>query len=321
MATINGSMVISPAMSGTIIVGYYGNGWVATTHLYLSGTGLADGQADVSIAIPRFVLNADGIVSNTGIVSVSVPACSLSARGILDIIGVASLTLPRLRLTTEDLLSVQGALTKSLPFFTLSATVLRGAVGSLDQDIPPFTISAEGRLDITGIGAISLPAFMLSVVLSPQSYLNMVLNIRNRALTLYGNYDFNSMCRFNGVHLGATSTNIYDLNSGDTDAGTLIEWNFRTGYLDLHQKEKKKLRQAWVSYKSDGDIIVTVVTADGTEYEYCLEGVEVTEDGIRVKVGRGIKSKYVALDVQSDGGSSIALDAIKLHFEKIGLQR
>jgi hypothetical protein len=150
----------------------------------------------------------------------------------------------------------------------------------------------------------------------------MVMNLKNKGLTEYSNYVFNSMCRFNGVHLGATRTGIYNLDSGDTDAGSIINWNFRTGYLDMvEQGVKKKVRQAWLSYKSSGDIILTVIQPDGESYEYDLTGYEVYETGLRVKFGKGFRSRYLAFDVSNIDGSTITLDALKLQFDKVLKER
>jgi hypothetical protein len=144
----------------------------------------------------------------------------------------------------------------------------------------------------------------------------MVMNLKNQALTIYKNYNFNSMCQFNGVPLGATKTGIYNLNSGETDDGTVIDWNIKTGLIDLEQVVKHKLRQAWISYKTNGDILFTVILPDGTEYEYALKGIDNTENGLRVKFGKGIRSKYIALDIENINYSTFELDELKLHFQK-----
>jgi len=162
---------------------------------------------------------------------------------------------------------------------------------------------------------------MAQGILSDDVNLSMVMNIRNAALTLYTNYNFNSLCRFNEKHLGATSTKIYDLDTGTLDDTAEIDWNFRTGYLDMEQKTTKKLRQAWLSYKSSGNIILTIIQPDGTEYEYTLEGIETAETGLRVKFGRGLTSKYVALDIKNVDGSSITLDTLQLTLDKLAMRR
>ena len=54
----------------------------------------------------------------------------------------------------------------------------------------------------------------------------------------------------------------------------------------------------------------------GDVWQYTAETYEITETGIRVKVGKGLKSKYVALDFSSVEGSSLELDAIRLHLDE-----
>jgi hypothetical protein len=294
---------------------------VTVPALTISGEGIDSELGDASNSIPIFTLDSEGIMGDLGDGSFKIPSLLVSGEGLIGILGNALLTLPRLTLQVEDYASSIGNMSANVPMFTLSAKALRGATGSLDQDIPPIELSSTGILSIEGTASVTIPSLSLSVSLVLQSYLNMVMNIKNYALTLYDNYDFNSLCRFNGKNLGATSTKIYDLDSGTTDEGTFIDWNFRTGYLDLHQKVKKGLKQAWVSYKSDGDLIITAIQPNGTEYEYPMDSIDTTEEGIRVKFGKGIKSKYIALDVSNVDGSSITLDTMKLLFEKTAKER
>ena len=342
--TFTGSIVVSPALQGDLIAPLYINAGLAISPVvavtlksppvydcdgagltlpaltvYGEGKDSCFGIADISL--PILSLEGEGILSAIGEADFQLPALSLSATGVPSIVGEALLTLPRLTLHAETLQSVIGTLSVSLPSLRLTAQVIAGITGSLDKDIPPLTLYAVGISSVIGVANISLPALTLIASSLTTDYLSMVLNLRNRALTLYDNYDFNSMCRFNGKHLGATKTGIFDLDLGTTDNGTLIDWNFRTGYLDLEQKYKKKLHQAWLSYKSSGDILLTVVQPDGEEYEYVLEGIDTTETGLRVKFGKGIRSKYVALDIQSVDGSTITLDALKLALDKLKVSR
>ena len=346
MATeITGTIAVSPVIQGEIVAPLYITSGIAISpivavtinspphydcigasvilpSLTLYGEGNDSGFGIATISLPSLSLSAAGNVSAIGIGAVTIPSLSLSAIGDPSIIGTALLALPRLTLQAETLQNVTGTLSVSLPALRLTASSLIGITGSLDRSIPPLTLSATGILSIEGTATITLPGLTLSAFSLPTTaYLSMVLNLKNRALTLYDNYDFNSMCRFNGKHFGATKTAIYDLDSGTTDAGTLIDWNFRTGYLDLEQKSKKKLRQAWLSYKASGDIILTVIQPNEEEYEYTLSGIDITETGLRVKFGKGIRSKYVALDIKNVDGSTITLDVLKLALEKTSKTR
>jgi len=321
---ITGNIAISPAISGTIftVAGYTSDAnEVTLPALTCAGEGLDSGFGDASNTLPSLTISAEGIVDTLGDGAFKIPALSVSGEGLVSILGEALLTLPRLTLATESYFNELGNLSVNLPIFTLSAEAFRGVTGSLDQDIPPLKISATGILSCEGTGAVTIPALTLTSTFVLQSYLNMVMNIRNAALTIYDNYDFNSLCRFNGKHLGATSTKIFDLDTGTLDDTAEIDWNFRTGYLDLEQKTTKKLRQAWLSYKSSGNLILTTIQPDGTEYEYTLEGIETAETGLRVKFGRGLASKYVALDIKNVDGSSITLDTLQLTLDKLAMRR
>lgn len=289
--------------------------------LSVSGEGFDSNIGNASVDLPALSLVAEGVSSAFGVGAFDIPVLSVSGEGLVGVLGNALLVLPRLTLETESYFNELGNLSANLPMFTLSAEALRGATGSLDQDIPPLKLSATGILSCEGTGAVTIPVLTLTSTFILQSYLNMVMNIRNAALTLYDNYDFNSLCRFNGKHLGATSTKIFDLDTGTLDDDEAIDWNFRTGYLDLEQKTTKKLRQAWLSYKSSGNIILTVIQPDGIEYEYTLEGIETDETGLRVKFGRGLASKYVALDIKNVDGSSITLDTLQLTLDKLAMRR
>jgi hypothetical protein len=209
----------------------------------------------------------------------------------------------------------------SVPVIRTLFTSIEDNTGILSTTLPVIETTFTGLTPIEGDIDLAIPLFLIQSLFSPSDYINMVMNLRNQALTTYKNYKFNSMCRFNGRHYGATATKIYDLDIGLTDEGTEIEWNFRLGYIDLEQKIKKRIAHAWMSYKSDGDLIATIITPEGDEWEYPVTAVNNTENGIRVGFGKGIKSKYVALDIKNVDGSNIVLDTIRLNFDRLEKQR
>lgn len=341
---LEGSIVISPQMSGTISMSIVSDGAITLPMFTLLAIGIGENLGCAELYLPIITLSAEGFDHPTGEGNLILPMLSLLGIGQINELGEASINLPTLRLSATGEAGVLGYGAIALPMFTLFSEVLIGEVGEASLTIPIFRISGEGVDGAVGSGAITIPILTLStlgyssiegtanltlpmlklfaeILTGSADFLSMVMNIKNRALTLYANYPFNSLCRFNGKHLGMTENRIYDLDSGETDDGTLIDWNFRTGYVDLDQKIKLKLKQAWFSYKSNGDLIVTVVQPDGTKYEYDLTGYEITEDGLRVKFGKGLGAKYVALDVKNVDGSSITLDTLRLNFDKFKKER
>ncbi len=275
----------------------------------------------INFTVPMISFQATGQDDPLGSLVFSIPEPTLSLYGLDSVNGILSLSIPRHLFSASGNINENATLSITIPVINALFTCLNGVSGTLSLPIPAIRWSASGNLSTEGTMAITLPILSLLFNSLPVSYHNMVMNLRNTALTNFDNYDFNSMCRFNGVNLGASASSIFNLDSGTNDNGTEIEWNFRTMYLDLHQKIKKGLRHAWISYKSSGNLIFTVIQPNGESYEYPLEGVEITEDGIRVKVGKGIRSKYIALDIKNVDGSSVTLDTMKLIFEKILKER
>ena len=271
--------------------------------------------------VPSLEITAEAYDSGIGIFGQNLPYLGISASGYASVIANALVTLPCLSISAEGSSTIIGTLSRTLPGLGLSATGLLGSIGTLSVSLPNLKISATSYSSVIGTANITLPSLILSSSVIPFEYLSMVMNLRNQALTEFTNYEFNSMCHYKGLNLGATKTGINLLDTGDTDNDTAIDWNFRTGLLDLHMKTKKKLRQAWLSCKINGDLTVTVIEASGDEYEYDAESYEITEDGVRVKFGRGLKSRYLALDVKNDEEATIVLDSIRLNLDRTEKRR
>jgi len=283
----------------TGIVGYSGSWFITLPNREALLSGRINEIGEFYVSLPSRIPQWDGIYNPTGTIDV-ILSKEIDWEGIISEIGTINLYIPNIRIATED---------------------LYGAVGTSGITKPSLRALFTGISSISGTMGINIPMFKLILEFAPTSYLNLVLNIRQFGLTQYSNYGFNSMCRFNNKHFGANGTAIYDLDEGDTDDGTFIKWNFRSGYIDLEQKQKKKLKQVWMSYKSNGDLMITVVLPDGTEYEYELDEVYEEETGLRLKFGKGIRSKYVAIDVRNTDGSDITLDAMKIMMDKAGAAR
>jgi hypothetical protein len=289
---------------------FSGEGWVTITGV-------------ISCSITELEADFSARINERGPINVTIPSLTnyVDFEGEVVPSGSFGIEIPGIAFYGTAIQNISGIFSKSMPAFHFVGTGLVGEMGTIEVIIPSFSSALSSVLSAEGTLSVSIPLPIFASEQEASDYLTMVLNIKNKALTLYDNYDFNSMCRFGGKHFGATKTKIYDLDTGTTDDGTAIEWKFKTGYLDLEQKRKKKLRQAWLSYKTNGDVLMTVIQPDGTEYEYNLEGIYQTETGLRVKFGKGIKSKYVALEVENVDGSTIVLDVLRLNMIEVDKAR
>jgi len=149
----------------------------------------------------------------------------------------------------------------------------------------------------------------------------LVLILNNYGITEYLNYNFNSLCSFNGKSFGANSTGIYEL-TGTQDVTTDIAWQILTPRFDLETDNVKKLlRHAWLGYKPSGDLMLTAILPDGNEYEYLAEAVDVVDNGLRVKFGKGIKTRYAEFELTNIANESLALDKFRIFVERISKVR
>lgn len=325
-AEIAASISVSPQMSATVSFGWEATFNTSFPALTLAAEGYDSAVGELVKSFPSLTLAATGEPSLDGAYAISLPSLTLSATGVCDGGGEFAKSFPIKTIAATGIISEHGSANLTLRGMYLEGEALGGVIGELSQNLPGLTLSAEAFQNEIGEANLTLPMMRLYAFTTPSAYDAMVLNLKNKGLTSFSNYDFNSMCRFNGVHLGASPTGIFDLDTGDTDNGTLVEWNFRTGYLDMidttvKPNVKKRLKQAWLSYKSNGDVMITVLQPDGTSYEYDLSGIEVYDTGLRVKFGKGFRSRYLALDVSNVDGSTIELDTMKLHYDKVEKER
>lgn len=293
--TISGSLPIGLGISGTVHVYpvYSMDSSLLLPAVDADGSGVVDIVGEIYLSPRLFQITSDGSVSYVGDGSIIIPMFSVEGDTILYAVGDAALTLPLIRLST---------------------TTVLGATGIGTATIPMIRLRTASVPDVMADGVVVIPMFDLLAQISEFTPLTMVLNLRNKGLTEYSNYLFNSMCRFQGLDLGASSTGIYKLTDGERDVDDIINWNIRLGKVNLELTTKKKLKQMWLFAKRDGNLMVTVLLPNGEQFEYDAENYEETEDGVRVKFGKGIRSKYVSMDIRNDDVATIELDAIRLMY-------
>lgn len=140
-----------------------------------------------------------------------------------------------------------------------------------------------------------------------------VLNTRNHGATQYKNWQFNSMCEFEGRYFGCQPDGLYE-QGADDDAGSDIAWSFRTGLQNFGTGKLKRVPSMYLGYTAKGDAVLKVFSTspDGVLEEnwYLLDAqpADTMRDG-RVKIGRGLESVY--WDFELVGIKPMSLDVIK----------
>ena len=148
------------------------------------------------------------------------------------------------------------------------------------------------------------------------TYKTLVMNSRSNAVTEYQNYGFNSYATIGGANYGASSSGLY-LLSGDDDAGTNIGWSLKTGQMDDKSPYLKRLPEVVLGLRSNGPVRVIIHCDDETSYSYTLPALNIdTIRQLRVQPGRGLRSRYYAVELQGIENSTIELDSLQVNMSK-----
>jgi hypothetical protein len=267
------------------------------------------GGGVAALTIPAVKLTSAGKANVIGNLAEAIPRIRLSATGYENPYGNLSVAIPAIRLSATGIDSPVGSLSRSIPAVILTASGIAGIIGNLSQAIPMVTLSASAWWTGGANLSMAIPSVRLTARARAADIVALSLNTKNFGLTKYTNYDYNSLCMFGGKLIGAKRTGIYELEGVDDD-GTAIPWKLRTGKIDL---KTAKLRHIWLSGIVSGDIKLIVETADGERYEYDAEPVSETEDEIRVKIGKGLSSRYVIIELQNESDQTITLDKMQIY--------
>jgi hypothetical protein len=279
-------------------------------HLY--GGGIAEYN------INTFGFTSTGFSSIYG--SMSLPlAISLSLLGSTAISGSLLMDLSKFSLSSSGLTAILGNFNKGF-VFTFTPTGIVCITGQMALNINKFSTSTVAGIESHADGTFTI-TFGFGAEGSIATYRSMVLNLKNNGLTEFLNYSFNSLVAFDGKFFGVNSGGIYEL-TGTQDVASNISWSIKTPRFDLETDNMKKLlRHAWLGYKPSGDIMLTAIMPDGEEYEYLAEAINAVDNGIRIKFGKGIKTRYVEFELANIANESLVLDKFRIFAEPVSKVR
>jgi len=225
--------------------------------------------------------------------------------------------------------------TGDVPIFTIDATMLIGTISvgtcilpiitivsettnlsNLAQELPLFEINANAHGPDLYSLAEELPMFQVYAIMERpgEPVTCFVLNTETGALSQYTNFDFNSFCIFNGHNLAACSTGIY-LLEGDNDDGVDIDASFSPGINDFENAQIKRMLNAYVSFKGDGQLYLKVTSDDGVQHEYILESVGERARTVKTKIGKGKKGRWFETEIANIGGTDFEIQEMLFNIE------
>jgi hypothetical protein len=142
--------------------------------------------------------------------------------------------------------------------------------------------------------------------------LGICLHLLGEQLSQYANYNFNSVCRFGDKYLGANDSGIFELDSGDDDAGTDIEAFFELLTTDMGTEHQKRIRSVYVGYETNGDLLLTVKDDEDNERHFTLKPNHVgnKQQTSKVPIGRDGKGRYWMFRIDNVNGSDFGINSI-----------
>lgn len=149
----------------------------------------------------------------------------------------------------------------------------------------------------------------------------VVVNARNFAIGEYSNFAYNSMAKFNGKYLYARADGIYE-GGGNNDNGTDINASYKTGVIDVYIKHKQRLRDAYLEFRSDGNVELFTVGDEVNPRHYTVvSSVDGTLHERRIKFERGIRDRRFNFGISNINGASLEIVSARILTEPIRKRR
>lgn len=273
------------------------------------------GGAELVADLPMPTLTMTGGVAGLLYLDRELPVLEASFHGFVEEIGKLVADIPLFRFSMSATLENSMLLESDLPPLSASFNVLVGEIGQLNIALPAVDFLSSAHWTDTNQLIANLPSIRFSAHIVGADYKTLVLNVKNFALTEYDNsFNYNSIAFFNGKMIMAKSNGIYE-QTGTLDVSAHIDWSFKTGKIDQHKEIISRIRHAWVTYRPQGDLILTVDDGDN-EYEYPITEYSLVDNAVRVKLGKGFKNRYLQFKVSNNNDAKVFFNSVKLFAER-----
>jgi len=139
-------------------------------------------------------------------------------------------------------------------------------------------------------------------------------NLTNNASTQYTNFNYNSLCQFNGITLGAGTDGLFKACCGPDDSGIDIDAYFIPYTVDFDDNHPKRLRRVYVGGILDRQLKLTVTgNDDSINGPYIITSNSTETKQVKmfaIDRGLGYKWAYADFKFENVNGSFFAVDSI-----------
>lgn len=304
---------IMPVLRATGLVGTAGAAVMQVPMPTLAAAGPDVG----TLKMPALRLVSSGTTGTNASVIMQVPVPTMQAVGVIPTFGVASMRVPRPAVQAGGTTGTAGAISLTLRGIALAASGATGIVGTAAMTVPMLRLDAEGGTPAIGHAMLHIPTLILQATGYESAGVvgrTLVMQTETSALTEYAEYPFNSYAKFNGVYLGASDDGVFAL-AGNTDAGEAIDAYARTGISDFNTSHLKRINRVYVGYRTDGDMVLRVITDGWETRDYRMVKMPQGVGGIRgnhINMGRGLDARYWQFEIRNEAGCDFSLDMVEI---------
>ena len=143
--------------------------------------------------------------------------------------------------------------------------------------------------------------------------LAQVTNLATNSAVLYEQYPYNSFAEFGGKYLAAGPDGLFQIDVGDTDTSAPIVASIKTGQTSFGSEFQKHLTSFYAGMRSAGDVAVRVFVDERDPIEYVLSPLDIaTLKQRRSIMGKGMRGKYWAFEIENTGGCDFDLDTMNV---------
>lgn len=140
-----------------------------------------------------------------------------------------------------------------------------------------------------------------------QQALQYAVNYLSGALSTYENFDFDGFANTGHATYAWKSDGLYRIRPGD-DNGNPITSLVNFGVSDFSDSHLKRLTDAFVGVRTDGECYIRVVTDQGTEQVYALSGFTNEK---RATLASGVASRFWDVTLELVDASYATLDSVE----------
>jgi hypothetical protein len=277
-------------------------------------------QGTTDIVLDKLAITATGIhgnISNSSLNLLPITCTGLSAQYA---VSSADITFPKLRASGINYHGSISSASVEMKPIAVYGYGLRGNVASSDVELLTITAEAYSYEECEGVSDILLQPFGCTgfAIVQGNVVKTFCMNLKNRALTTFEGYGFNSYVKFNGQYLASGNAGIAVL-SGVLDEGKKITASMQLGKISLKSEKIKRLPQVQLNLREPGDYSLSLTTEESNLFKYDVPMSE--NNNVFIKCAKGVKSRAWIISLSNKYGATMDIDSIDASFDVLSRKR